>query len=140
MGKIKLITILSFFVLVLGGVLTACSNDTSNTSDENGSSTDSEGNEENEDNGESGESEDKEISIYLKASDKPDRGMYFDEVNKLSGFDIDFQFVDPGAYSEKLPVLFASRDLPDVIETPEIRSSLHKGAMDSGAFLELGPL
>jgi len=124
MNKAKIFSNLSFFVLVCGVLLIACSNDTSKTLDEG--STDVE--------------EDKEVNFYLQASKKPTAEMYIEELSEMSGYDLNFEFVPAEDYNEKLPVLFASGDLPDIIQTDGIKSSLHKGALESGVFLELGPL
>src|SRR5690625_2803656 len=128
MRKVKVVAILSLLVFGIGSILYACSSDTSTSEDKEGSaeSADNEAN--------------KEIDFYLLGGDKPTQDMYIEELSELSGYDLNFEFTPGEDYYEKLPVLFASGDLPDVIQTDGIRTSQHKGALESDVFLELGPL
>lgn len=110
--------------MMLIGILAACGSETTN----DGEAADD------------GDSEDKEIDLYIRGGEKPDGDLYTEELSKLSGYDLNYEFVPLTDYAEKLPVLFASGDLPDVIETDGIQDSLHKGALENGVFTDLGPI
>lgn len=65
---------------------------------------------------------------------------YVNELKRLSGFDVEYEIIPLQEYGEKLPILFASGDLPDLIRSGSINNSAHKGAVESGALLELNDL
>ncbi|GAA3408950.1 extracellular solute-binding protein [Paenibacillus hodogayensis] len=66
---------------------------------------------------------------------------YVKELKKLSGYDLSFEFLPGGEETNKqLAIRFAAADLPDVIRTTDINATVHAGAVEQGAFLDLTPL
>src|SRR5699024_5417034 len=51
-----------------------------------------------------------------------------------------YEFVPPEEYLNKLPILFASGELPDAIQTDGIEDHAHEGALENGIFMELNSL
>lgn len=132
----KKILLLLFSSILAVSVLVACGDkETSDAGEDNNNSNNNNSADEDKD-----KDEDKDIHIYLQSSHKPGMDMYVDEVSELSGFNLDIEFIVPEDYGEKLPVLFASGDLPDMIQTSNITDSKHEGALENGVFLELNDL
>ncbi|SDC94982.1 putative aldouronate transport system substrate-binding protein [Paenibacillus sp. UNCCL117] len=78
-----------------------------------------------------------EYAKQVKTADDP----YIKELSKLSGYDLSFEFLGHAAdYDQQLTVRFASRNLADLVRTPNIEYKSHPGAIDEGVFTELGPL
>ncbi|MDU0203727.1 extracellular solute-binding protein [Paenibacillus sp. MAH-36] len=75
---------------------------------------------------------------YAKQSKEDD--IYKKELNRLSGFNVKYDFLGHSDYAQQLSLRFASGDLADLIRTDSIVSTIHSGAVDQGVFLELGPL
>ncbi|MDF2668027.1 MAG: extracellular solute-binding protein family 1 [Paenibacillus sp.] len=65
---------------------------------------------------------------------------YVQELSKLSGYSLKYEFLDHNNYGQQLTLRFASGQLPDVIFTGSIDSSSHANAVENGIFTELGPL
>lgn len=66
---------------------------------------------------------------------------YIAELNRMSGYDITWEFLGHrNDFVQQLTVRFASGDLADLIRTTDIHASMHAGAIENGAFTELGPL
>jgi putative aldouronate transport system substrate-binding protein len=66
---------------------------------------------------------------------------YVKEMSKLSGTNLKFEFLGHGGdFTKQMSIRFASAELPDLIRTDSIQSSMHKGALEQGVFTELGPL
>ncbi|MEK3720324.1 extracellular solute-binding protein [Paenibacillus sp. FSL H8-0034] len=93
----------------------------------------------------------KDITVLLThvdgvfATQRPasDHKIYFDELNRLSGRNIKYDFLSWGGgndYKQQLALRFASGDLADLVRTDSIDSSVHRGAVDQGAFLQLDEL
>lgn len=89
------------------------------------------------------------ISILASAGDttgyavqayKPESDPYVKELSRLSGYDLNMDFLGHLDYNKQLTVRFASNDLADMIRTPSILSANHPGAVEQGIFKELGPL
>ncbi len=79
------------------------------------------------------------LTKYAMQATNDDR--YIKELSKLSGFDLSYDILGhDDEFDQQLSVRFASGDLPDLIRTNSILSPNHKGALENGAFLELGPL
>lgn len=80
-------------------------------------------------------------TAYIKAVTNWDDDPYVRKMEEMSGYDIKFEFLEaPPDYGSQLTVRFASGDLPDLIWTTGIEDPAHAGAVDQGAFLELGDL
>jgi putative aldouronate transport system substrate-binding protein len=76
---------------------------------------------------------------YAKQSKQDD--LYIKELSRLSGYDLKYEFLGHNKdYTQQLSLRFASGELADLIRTDMIDSQMHVGAVDQGAFLELGPL
>ncbi|NQX62980.1 extracellular solute-binding protein [Paenibacillus qinlingensis] len=75
---------------------------------------------------------------YAKQAKEDD--IYKKELNRLSGFNVKYDFLGHSDYAQQLSLRFASGDLADMIRTDSIVSTIHSGAVDQGVFLELGPL
>lgn len=72
---------------------------------------------------------------------KGDDDMYTRELSKLSGYDLHYEFLGHDAdYRQQLTVRFASKDLPDVVRTDSIDSTIHPGAVEQGVFHQLNDL
>ncbi|MGI2298113.1 extracellular solute-binding protein [Paenibacillus sp. GXUN7292] len=72
---------------------------------------------------------------------KDDSDIYREELSKLSGYDLHYEFLGHGNdYTQQLTVRFASSDLPDVIRTDSIISTMHPGAVEKDIFTDLTPL
>ncbi|WP_127584992.1 extracellular solute-binding protein [Paenibacillus koleovorans] len=97
----------------------------------------------------SGEPVKKDISIILshagnayaqeeyKGKDDP----YVKEMSRLSGYNLNVEILNHGdAYAQQLTVRFASGELADLVRTDSINSTIHPGALEQGAFTDLGPL
>ncbi|WP_135555248.1 extracellular solute-binding protein [Paenibacillus cymbidii] len=79
-------------------------------------------------------------ATYAKQA-KPADDPYIKELSRLSGYDLTFEFLGHADdYVQQLTVRFASNDLPDLIRTDGVDSTIHPGAVDQGVFKELGPL
>src|SRR5690606_38524452 len=79
------------------------------------------------------------LTKYAMQATNDDR--YIKELSRLSGFDLSYDIIGHDEeFDQQLSVRFASGDLPDLIRTRSILSPNHKGALENGAFLELGPL
>ncbi|GIP32748.1 extracellular solute-binding protein [Paenibacillus sp. J2TS4] len=94
-----------------------------------------------------GQAENKDIHILLSHSNAKyamqlkDNDDYVKELSKQSGYNLKFEFLGHGNdYIQQLTVRFASGDLPDLIRTDSIDSTMHPGALQQGVFHELGPL
>lgn len=75
---------------------------------------------------------------YAKQAKEDD--IYKKELNRLSGFNVKYDFLGHSDYAQQLSLRFASGDLADLIRTDSVVSTIHSGAVDQGVFLELGPL
>src|SRR5690625_3601629 len=124
MNRQMLITMFSVIIVLLGGVLAACSD----------------GETSNDDNGEGSSEEKKEIDFIISASTKPDADRYVEKLEEISGYKLNFEYVAGGDYDEKLATLFASGDLPDVVQLGTILDPTLSGALESGAFTDLTEL
>lgn len=79
------------------------------------------------------------LTKYAMQATNDDR--YIKELSRLSGFDLSYDIIGHDEeFDQQLSVRFASGDLPDLIRTRSILSPIHKGALENGVFLELGPL
>lgn len=66
---------------------------------------------------------------------------YYDELAKLSGYKVDYEFLGHDIdFRQQLSLRFASGELADLVRTGSIDWEVHQGAVDNGVFLELGPL
>ncbi|MEK3916329.1 extracellular solute-binding protein [Paenibacillus sp. FSL H7-0331] len=65
---------------------------------------------------------------------------YIKELSKLSGYNLNYEFLGHSDYAQQLSLRFASGELADMVRTDSIVSSNHSGAVDQGVFTELGPL
>lgn len=74
------------------------------------------------------------------AQDVGANDIYIRELSRLSGYRLEYEFIGLRQYDEQLAVRYSSGDLPDVVHTGGIEDKPHPDAVDSGAFLELGPL
>lgn len=97
--------------------------------------------------GPGGEAVNKDIHILLSHSNAKyamqlkDNDPYVKKLSELSGYNLKFEFLGHGNdYIQQLTVRFASGDLPDLIRTDSIDSTMHPGALQQGVFHELGPL
>lgn len=76
-------------------------------------------------------------AMQLKSEDDP----YVQELSRLSGYDLFYEYLGHADdYVQQLTVRFASGDLPDMLRTNHIDSTIHPGAVDEGVFQELGNL
>jgi len=87
------------------------------------------------------------IHVLLSHANAPyamkakDDDPYVKELSRLSGYNLKFEFLGHGNdFTKQMSIRFASGDLPDLIRTDSIQSSMHKGALEQGVFTELGPL
>ncbi|CAG7628863.1 extracellular solute-binding protein [Paenibacillus allorhizosphaerae] len=70
-----------------------------------------------------------------------DDDRYIKELSKLSGYNLKFEFLGHGNdFTQQMTVRFASGDLPDLVRTDSINSTMHPGAVDKGVFQDLTPL
>lgn len=76
----------------------------------------------------------------LSQSGKVNDDMYVKKLSELSGYNLKFDFLNNSDYSTQLSLRFASGDLADMVRTGGINSNDHKGAVESGQFLELNEL
>ncbi|WP_158289511.1 extracellular solute-binding protein [Paenibacillus flagellatus] len=66
---------------------------------------------------------------------------YYDELSKLSGYNVSFEFLGHDIdFRQQLSLRFASGELTDLVRTGSVDWEVHQGAVDRGVFLELGPL
>ncbi|MBO9605097.1 MAG: extracellular solute-binding protein [Paenibacillaceae bacterium] len=80
-------------------------------------------------------------SAYIKGITNMNDNPYVKELNRLSGFDLQYEFL--GHVPDFIPQLttrFASGNLADLMRTDGIETAAAPGALEAGAFLELGPL
>lgn len=89
----------------------------------------------------------KNLSILLSHSNAKyamqvkDDDKYVKELSKQSGTNLKFEFLGHGNdFTQQLTVRFASADLPDMVRTDSINSTMHPGAVDQGVFEDLTPL
>jgi putative aldouronate transport system substrate-binding protein len=75
---------------------------------------------------------------YAKQAREDD--IYIQELSRLSGYKLKYEFLGHSDYAQQLTLRFASGELGDLVRTPSIISTIHTGAVEQGAFLELGPL
>lgn len=62
-------------------------------------------------------------------------------MSKLSGYNLNFEFLGHGNdFTQQMTVRFASGELPDLIRTDSINSTMHPGALEKGVFEDLTPL
>ncbi|QJD82545.1 extracellular solute-binding protein [Cohnella herbarum] len=78
-------------------------------------------------------------AAYAKQADAKN-DMYIKKLEELSGYDLDIEILGHADYGQQLSLRFASGELPDLIRTASIEAGEHKGAVDNGAFTEIGPL
>jgi putative aldouronate transport system substrate-binding protein len=132
-----------FFMMMMVIVLTFTSLLAACGSEENQPKDDPKANEE-----ESGEEEvSKSIDILLSHSNveyamqAKDDDPYIKELSELSNYDLSYEFLGHGNdFAQQMTIRFASGDLPDLIRTDSINSTMHPGALEQGVFQELGPL
>jgi putative aldouronate transport system substrate-binding protein len=75
-------------------------------------------------------------AMQVKSDDK-----YVAELSKQSGTNVKMEFIGHGNdFTQQLTVRFASADLPDMVRTDSINSTMHPGAVDQGVFEDLTPL
>lgn len=66
---------------------------------------------------------------------------YIQELSRLSNYALKFEFLGHGNdFTQQMTVRFASGDLPDLIRTDSIDSTMHPGALDNGVFADLTSL
>lgn len=66
---------------------------------------------------------------------------YIKELSRLSGYNLNFEFLGHGNdFTQQMTVRFASGELPDLIRTDSINSTMHPGALEKGVFEDLTPL
>jgi putative aldouronate transport system substrate-binding protein len=89
----------------------------------------------------------KPLSILLSHSNAKyamqvkDDDRYIKEMSRLSGYNLKYEFLGHNAdFTQQMTVRFASGDLPDLIRTDSINSTMHPGAVDSGVFQDLTSL
>lgn len=76
---------------------------------------------------------------YAQQVKEDDR--YIEELSKLTGFDLSFEFLGHGDdYIQQITTRFASGDLPDLIRSDSIDSTWHPGALENGVFADLTDL
>lgn len=79
--------------------------------------------------------------IYTKGVTNWNDNEYVKELERLSGFDLQYEFLGHAPdFIPQLTTRFASANLADLMRTEGIESSAAPGAIDAGAFHELGPL
>lgn len=134
-------------VIALALILSACS---SKGNKGNELSPNSEGKESTDSNNESGtknpDSGNKSIKVLLShaeaeyAKTVKAEDSYIKELNKLSGYNLSFDFLGHSDYDQQLSLRFVSGELADLVRTPSIDSTIHKDAVEQGIFKELGSL
>ena len=89
----------------------------------------------------------KELSILLShanakyAMQVKNDDRYIKELSRLSGYNLSFEFLGHGNdFIQQMTVRFASGDLPDMIRTDSINSTMHPGALEKGVFADLTEL
>ncbi|MEF3302745.1 hypothetical protein [Paenibacillus sp. GYB003] len=89
----------------------------------------------------------KHLSILLSHSNAKyamqakDDDRYVKELSRLSGYNLKYEFLGHGDdFTQQMTVRFASGELPDMIRTDSIDSTMHPGALDKGVFEDLTPL
>lgn len=89
----------------------------------------------------------KNLSILLSHSNAKyamqvkDDDRYVKELSKLSNYNLKYEFLGHGDdFTQQMTVRFASGELPDMIRTDSIDSTMHPGALDKGVFQDLTPL
>jgi putative aldouronate transport system substrate-binding protein len=76
---------------------------------------------------------------YAMQAKEDDR--YVKELSDLSGYNLKYEFLGHGSdFTQQMTIRFASGDLPDLIRTDSINSTIHPGALEQGVFMELGTL
>lgn len=149
--KSQIGAILLAVVLLLGGVLSACSSGGNGKATNTGSGSPASTQDRPSSGSASSEepAADKSISlllshsgaVYTKEVSDWENDPYVKELERLSGYDLQYEFL--GHTPDFIPQLttrFASGDLPDLIRTEGIEGVAHPGAVDQGVFLELGAL
>ncbi|RKN84928.1 hypothetical protein [Paenibacillus ginsengarvi] len=94
-----------------------------------------------------GQAAPKNLSILLSHSNAKyamqakDDDRYVKELSKQSGYNAKYEFLGHGDdFTQQMTVRFASGELPDMIRTDSIDSTMHPGAVDKGVFEDLTPL
>jgi putative aldouronate transport system substrate-binding protein len=89
----------------------------------------------------------KNVSILLShtlakyAMQYKEDDIYTKELSKLSGFNLKYEFVGHNAdFVQQMTVRFASKDLPDLVRTDSILSTIHPGAVEQNVFTPLNEL
>lgn len=78
---------------------------------------------------------------YTKAITNWEDNEYVKEIERLSGFDLQVEFLaHQPDFIPQLTTRFASGNLSDLMRTDGIQTAAAPGALEAGAFLELGPL
>lgn len=122
-------------LLLAGAVLTGCAPGEKKVAGENEPGAEAAGN--------------KDIKIMLShnnsgfASKGPEekKQKYYQELSKLSGYNVSYEFLGHDIdFKQQLALRFASGELADLVRTGSVDWEVHKGAVDQGIFLELGPL
>lgn len=80
-------------------------------------------------------------AVYTRSVTDWKTNPYAQELNKITGYNIEWEFGPHVEYPQFLSVRFASGDLPDVLRSYGVDSVQgHPGALDQGVFTEMGPL
>lgn len=82
-------------------------------------------------------------SIYareLSRSGQENDDIYIQKLRELSGYDLQYEFLNHSDYSTQLSLRFASNDLADLVRTGGINSNDHKGAVEQGFFVDMTEL
>jgi putative aldouronate transport system substrate-binding protein len=80
-------------------------------------------------------------AAFAAKASQGDQDKYVSELNKLSGYKTNYEFLGHDAdYIQQLTLRFASGELGDLVRTDSINSTIHQGAVDQNVFLDLGPL
>src|SRR5690606_19158933 len=75
------------------------------------------------------------------AQQAKDDDMYIKELSRLSNYDLKYEFLGHGNdFTQQMTVRFASGELPDLIRTDSINSTMHPGALEKDVFEDLTPL
>ncbi|MDF2658883.1 MAG: transporter substrate-binding protein [Paenibacillus sp.] len=70
-----------------------------------------------------------------------DDDKYIKELSKLSNYNLKYEFLGHGNdFTQQMTVRFASGELPDMIRTDSINSTMHPGALEKNVFEDLTPL
>lgn len=80
-------------------------------------------------------------AAYTQAVTDWKTNLYAQELNKITGYNIEWEFGPHVEYPQFLSVRFASGDLPDIIRSFGVDATQgHPGAVDQGVFAEMGPI